>query len=1309
MAAARAMLDEDYGEPQQQERCDQNNYCLGRIGKHNVVIACLPAGVYGITSVTTVATQMMSSFKSIRFGLMVGIGGGAPSKERDIRLGDVVVSKPEGTLGGVVQFDFGKQVGDGQFKRIGSLNKPPQVLLTAVSRLDSEHRMRGSSISKFLSEAMMKIPKTQQAFSYQGPQNDQLFEAEYDHVGDTTCEQCDVGRLVKRPTRGYQDPDIHYGTIASSSQVMKRGITRERLRENLGVLCFEMEAAGLMDNFPCLVVRGICDYADSHKNKGWQGYAALTAAAYAKELLHVVPGDELSTRATTEIIGQKLPSIPVQLPHPRNRHFKGRVKILDEVCTTFGFNNDPPSCPLGRKEIILHGLGGAGKSQIALEYTYRCGEKYSAVFWINAGNATDLEISANIALQSIVNHYAKTWDLASCYPRIALSLNIFKPQIRDHEGLMDAVNELSSIKLLKDWLPRDSNNGWLLIIDNYDGPDSCDLKQILPNTDMGHVLITSRNRNAHPTADQILVPESIGKEESEARDIVKLVGELPLAIDLAGAYLREDPIPIKKYARWLKNRPGRIFDPIATVWKLSFDKLGENAQRLLQLCSLIGNEDIPFELLEGGKHSINWMTDDSIIREAVKGLRSFSFVHWRPDDSLWIHPPVHQWVRNSLSNDAKYQNSQLVAKMVTSTFVFDDAKTSDQWVYERRILSHINSVFEIFKSQLAPEEGSLDDWARGVAGNLARIYAHLGDVKKSDFLYKRCLRGVEASRRIQDPEMMGSFGKCLSLQGKYGEALEWYTQALDAMQSLLGPDDHLTLETQQNRALVLRDLGKHDEALSLLRQVQDTRERNPSLGADHPSTLRTIHIIATVFEKQSKYEEALESHKAVLEGQKRHFGENNHSTLDTMDSIASVYERQGLYLRALEWYERVLKGLEELFGKETVHPWTLSTLSGKADILVRQGRYDEAEEIYRKVHAGFKTLDIRVLGEFPTATNLGRVLRDKGQYKEALKWCTEAREGLEKELEQAGDHPYTLASKFCIASIFELQGNFEEAIGLYQQVFEVDKATSGMNHSDTLKTMCSIASVFTQQGLYDQALQYYGQAEEGLEKVVGLDHPSTLMAVQGRADILERLGHYDEAFEQYRRVEEGLKQRLSKEHPQIFMAVYGMARVSESKGKHGEALKLFQQAINGWKMTFGEDHPSILMGLHDMGTVLRAEGRYDEATPLFQKALDGCRRKLGNTHPWTSRAVRSLSDVLAEKSQCGSAKKLHSEALSGLGTTLGTEHPPTITAKQNIRGYSNKRKADADGPVHKRRRKATRNKEKEKPKLKAWVYLRFIY
>ena len=283
LAAAAELLDEEY-EDIPQDPNDTNLYTLGRIGGHNIVIACLPAGQTGTNSAAAVAVQMKAKFVSIRFGLMVGIGGGVPSNESDIRLGDVVVSQPYMQHGGVVQYDFGKTTPSG-FVRTSSLNTPPTILLNALVKLQANNTRRRGVLLEYLS-ALCCVPEF--ARGNAGP--DILFESTYNHVGGPTCENCSTDRLLERTKRGSLEIMVHYGTIASGNQVIRDGVTRDRLSSELGgVLCFEMEAAGLMNSFPCLVIRGICDYADSHKNKRWQPYAAATAAACAKEVLSVIP------------------------------------------------------------------------------------------------------------------------------------------------------------------------------------------------------------------------------------------------------------------------------------------------------------------------------------------------------------------------------------------------------------------------------------------------------------------------------------------------------------------------------------------------------------------------------------------------------------------------------------------------------------------------------------------------------------------------------------------------------------------------------------------------------------------------------------------------------------------------------------------------------------------------------------------------------------------------------------------------------------------------------------------------------------
>ena len=335
--AATAMLDVKHADLPKPHH-DSNTYTLGSIGKHNVVIACLPEGKYGSNSAANVATLMAGTFPSVRSCLLVGIGGGVPSNK--VRLGDVIVGIPQGQHPGVIQWDMGKSKQDSTFERIGVLDNPPKALLTALTKLKTEHELNGSKIPEYLDDFKIRYPKAAERYLKSSTLVDKLYRADYSHVTspsfpedarggeyeheseeeideqddeEIACQFCDPSKIIKRAPRSMQ---VQYGLIASGNQVIKDAKFRDQLSHELGgkVLCVEMEAAGIANNLPCLVIRGICDYADSHKNDMWQEHVAAVAAAYAKELLSIVqPTEVRGDRLLKDVLEEcKCSNIPLQ-------------------------------------------------------------------------------------------------------------------------------------------------------------------------------------------------------------------------------------------------------------------------------------------------------------------------------------------------------------------------------------------------------------------------------------------------------------------------------------------------------------------------------------------------------------------------------------------------------------------------------------------------------------------------------------------------------------------------------------------------------------------------------------------------------------------------------------------------------------------------------------------------------------------------------------------------------------------------------------------------------------------------------------
>lgn len=297
--AAQAFLDEKHERPEYVSPNDNNDYTLGKIGRHNVVIAVHPSGEYGISSTASVARDMLHSFSNVRIGLLVGIGGGAPSPRHDIRLGDVVVGVPNHGQSehGVIQYEFGEAMQGQKFQETGFLNQPPRSLRAAVTGLRTDHLMYMHRIRETINDTLDKHPRLRKKFARPELTTDRLYRSQVVHPlnSETDCAiVCgdDPTDLIERPERDKDkddDPAIHYGLIASANRLMRDASVRDEITANKPVFCFETDAAGLMNNFPCVVIRGICDYSDSHANTKWQGYAAMTAAAYAKDLLYRIP------------------------------------------------------------------------------------------------------------------------------------------------------------------------------------------------------------------------------------------------------------------------------------------------------------------------------------------------------------------------------------------------------------------------------------------------------------------------------------------------------------------------------------------------------------------------------------------------------------------------------------------------------------------------------------------------------------------------------------------------------------------------------------------------------------------------------------------------------------------------------------------------------------------------------------------------------------------------------------------------------------------------------------------------------------
>lgn len=296
---SRLMLDDEHEAPDYDTTYDDNVYICGTLAGHNIVIATCPPGLTGNVNAGRMTGPMFKTFSSIRMAVLVGIGGGMPRAEpsddpkENVHLGDVVVGWPGDGGPACVYYEAGRWHTDGQFEILGTIDKPDRVLLNALGKLASDHDMDRSTFQEHRKRLL--VPKHKRKFTFPGLDQDRLFEAAYVHRGQyrDKCASCDTAKLVHRPTRTEEDLAgfyFHRGRIATGNAVIQDSTRRDQIRDQCnGALCVETEAAGVDASRSCLVIRGISDYADSHKGDGWRLYAAGNAAVFARELLSKIP------------------------------------------------------------------------------------------------------------------------------------------------------------------------------------------------------------------------------------------------------------------------------------------------------------------------------------------------------------------------------------------------------------------------------------------------------------------------------------------------------------------------------------------------------------------------------------------------------------------------------------------------------------------------------------------------------------------------------------------------------------------------------------------------------------------------------------------------------------------------------------------------------------------------------------------------------------------------------------------------------------------------------------------------------------
>ncbi|KAF8458523.1 P-loop containing nucleoside triphosphate hydrolase protein [Kalaharituber pfeilii] len=760
--------------------------------------------------------------------------------------------------------------------------------------------------------------------------------------------------------------------------------------------------------------------------------------------------------------------IPFNLPDiRRNSYFVGREGLLEQLKREIEVKED--AAVMDITQVVLHGMGGIGKTQLALEYVYRHSGNYSSMFWINAASEQTTRITFTHIMQQLIKHHASLSDEPD-YAHIGRLLGMAGKL--DSTGMFivqQSSEEQHVVNAVKEWLTAKDNTKWLLVFDNLDDLESFDINDYIPTSAHGTVIITSRRResiqerrwlevqqmNNSEAEDllfksakldfEILPPDEHQREKEAAATIVQKLGYLPLAIAQAGACIHIRDYLFSRYLEAYETncthllskkwKVGKHDRSVLAAWDLSFNAIqnqNRNAAELLLLCGLLDNNDICEEMLWRG---MNLPKDDTSLEDSIQILLSYSMAK-RKDrgDSFNIHPLVHIWAQWKLEMEPERRSKKVTEALHTvASAIFIPAsrrRKVEDWVFERRILPHIFAVERHIKFLKMENKQILT-----AVNCLSTVYYRQGYFRKAEELCKVVLVGFEESLGVDHPDTLGmvyNMGMMFSRQGQHSKALELFERALTG--------------------------------------------REKSQGADHPSTLSTVHIIGIVLFQEGEYNKALEFYERALAGREEALGADHSDTLGTVHGMGMVFSQQGKHNKALEFFERALAGYGKVLGAN--HPHTLGT-----------------------VH------------------NMGMVFRQQGQYNRALEFYKRALAGREKAL--GADHPDTLATIHGMGTIYHQQGQYNKALELYERVLVGYEKALGVDHLATLSIVNSMGVVFHQQGQHNRALEFYERALVGREKALPADHPDILLIVRNMANSFEAIGQSDKARELQERASRG--------------------------------------------------------------------------------------------------------------------------------------------------------------------------------------------
>ncbi len=840
------------------------------------------------------------------------------------------------------------------------------------------------------------------------------------------------------------------------------------------------------------------------------------------------------------------------IPFPRNQMFSGREEILHALHLLLGSQQNV-AC---KKSCALYGLGGIGKTQVALEYAYRYALEYAAIFWIEAET-----------VQNIIASFQK----------IAEILGLPQQRESDQQQIVAAVQR---------WLS--THKEWLLIWDNLEQIEL--LHRFLPPAQQGAILITTQKPTLG-TLVQCLELSPMKKEEgillflrrakvlkqgthSEevnqrqmcspieykvAEILVKAMHGLPLALDQAGAYIDETRCTIADYVQYYEQQrltclgwrgtsdgshPNSV---VATVMlaKQRIEAVSPIAVELLQVCAFLYPDSIAIEIFTKGTSELGSTlqvvdVDRFQLDLVIAALCHCSLVQRHPEEQiLTIHRLVQVVIRETMSAEEQVQWQQRVIRHLNMLFPETITEDPEIWKKCEKLLSHV----------LTCAMAILDSNEDLVLANLLQ--------KAATYLRER---------------------------GQYNQVQPLYQRALRIYKQSLEPRHFQVTHLLRDMATFYRLQGKYKQAEPLYREVLSSWEQ--TLGPQHPDLPMPLNGLAATYYEQGKYEQAEALYQRSLQIWEHALGPVNRDLAIPLNGLAVIYYEQGKYEQAEALYQRALHICERTLGPQ--HPNTARPLTGLAALYWEQGKYEQAEALYQRA---LQIWEQAVgSGYFEPITGLAASYKQRGKHERAellyLRILRIREPALGSEHSQLA---YVLNYR---ATLYRLQGKYEQAEALYQRSLQIWEHALGSVNPDLIMPLNGLAVIYYEQGKYEQAEALYQRALHIYEQTLGPQHPNTARPLTGLAALYREQGKYEQAELFYKQAIVTSERCLGLNHRNTAESLLDLAQLHAQQGNSEQAKMLLQRAYIAFEQCLGPTHPTTVRVRNDCHRL--AEGGHAE-------------------------------------------------------------------------------------------------------------------